>query len=299
MSDQGKQVGATVSQLLADARRRFTEAGVADPAADARVLISGLLKLTTTEMLTRGGDVVEHAAAVRIEDAITRRLAHEPVHRILGEREFYGLPLSLSAETLEPRPDTEILVDTMLPYMRDLAGKHGDLHILDMGTGTGAICLALLKECPQASGIGSDISVDALKTAQSNAERNGLQQRFKAVRSSWFQAIDGTFHAIVSNPPYIASSVVDTLAPEVTKFDPAAALDGGMDGLDAYRSIAKDAARFMHPDGVIGLEIGYDQRTEVTEVFEAEGFKCLESVKDYGHNDRVLVFARNLLATSG
>jgi release factor glutamine methyltransferase len=119
-----------------------------------------------------------------------------------------------------------------------------------------------------------------------------LQDRFEAVQSDWFGDIHGTFHAIVSNPPYIATSVVDTLAPEVTKFDPAAALDGGQDGLDAYRSIAKDAARFLHPDGVIGLEIGYDQRTDVTGVFEAEGFKCLESVKDYGQNDRVLVFAR-------
>jgi release factor glutamine methyltransferase len=111
------------------------------------------------------------------------------------------------------------------------------------------------------------------------------------VRSSWFQNIHGTFHAIVSNPPYIASNVIDNLAPEVTKFDPAAALDGGPDGLDAYKAIAKDAARFMQPNGVIGLEIGYDQRNHVTAVFEAAGFKCVESAKDYGHNDRVLVFA--------
>lgn len=292
MSDSGKQAGKTVSQLLAEARRLFTEGGVEDPAADARVLIAGLLDLTTTEMLTRGGDAVAGETVVRVEAAIERRLAHEPVHRILGEREFYGLPLSLSAETLEPRPDTEILVDTMLPYLRKLAAEDGNLHILDMGTGTGAICLALLSECPGASGIGSDISADALRTAQSNARRNGLQSRFEAVQSSWFEDIHGTFHAIVSNPPYIATSVVDTLAPEVTKFDPAAALDGGVDGLDAYRSIAKDAASFMHPHGVIGLEIGYDQRAEVTGVFEAKGFKCLESVKDYGQNDRVLVFAR-------
>lgn len=292
MSDGGKQAGPTVSRILAETRRRFTEGGVSDPAADARVLISGLLGLTTTEMLTRGGDPVDADAAEQIAAAIERRLAHEPVHRILGEREFYGLPLRLSAETLEPRPDTEILVDTMLPYLRNLAAAEGKLHILDMGTGTGAICLALLSECPEASGVGSDISADALKTAQSNARRNGLEARFEAVHSSWFEDIHGTFHAIVSNPPYIATSVVDTLAPEVTKFDPAAALDGGADGLDAYRSIAKDAASFMHPDGVIGLEIGYDQRTDVIGVFEAEGFKCLESVKDYGQNDRVLVFAR-------
>jgi len=182
----------------------------------------------------------------------------------------------------------------MLPYLRSLASSGADLHILDIGTGTGAICLALLSELPQAKGIGSDISPDALVTARANAARNGLQQRFEALQSSWFENIDGRFHAIVSNPPYIASKVVHDLAPEVTKFDPAAALDGGPDGLDAYRAIAKDAARFLRPDGIVGLEIGYDQRDDVTAVFEAAGFQRLASVKDYGQNDRVLVFALNV-----
>lgn len=291
MSAGGKQVDPTVSQMLAEARRRFAEGGVSDPATDARVLLAGLLGLSTTEMLTRGGEPIATDTAAIIEAAIGRRLAHEPVHRILGEREFYGLPLSLSAETLEPRPDTEILVDTMLPYLRKLAAGEGNIHILDMGTGTGAICLALLHECPQASGVGIDISDDALRTARANAERNGLQDRFRTVKSSWFENIDGAFHVIVSNPPYIASSIVHDLAPEVTKFDPVAALDGGEDGLDAYRAIAKDANGFMRPNGLIGLEIGYDQRRNVTAVFEAYGFKLLESVKDYGHNDRVLVFS--------
>lgn len=291
MSMSGKQAEATVSQMLAEARRRFTEAGVDSASADARMLVAGLLGLSTTAIVTRGGETVSTEQMAMIEQAIERRLAHEPVHRILGEREFYGLPLSLSAETLEPRPDTEILVDTMLPYLRDLANTEGHIHILDLGTGTGAICLALLSECPEASGVGSDISADALKTAKSNAERNGLQDRFETIQSSWFQNIHGSFHAIVSNPPYIASKVVHTLAPEVTKFDPHAALDGGRDGLDAYRTIAKDAARFIKPNGVVGLEIGYDQRNDVTDVFEAEGFKLLESAKDYGQNDRALVFA--------
>ncbi|PKA42651.1 peptide chain release factor N(5)-glutamine methyltransferase [Rhizobium sullae] len=281
----------TVSKVLAEVRRRFTEAGIADAATDARLLVAGLLKLSPTEMLSRSNEPLAADKEALIQAAVERRLAHEPVHRILGEREFYGLPLSLSAETLEPRPDTEILVDAVLPYLRTLAKTEEHLHILDLGTGTGAICLALLRECPEASGIGSDVSVDALRTAESNAARNGLKERFETVQSSWFQNIHGTFHAIVSNPPYIASNVIDNLAPEVTKFDPAAALDGGPDGLDAYKAIAKDAARFVQPNGVIGLEIGYDQRNDVTAVFEAAGFRCVESVKDYGQNDRVLVFA--------
>ncbi|MFS8147051.1 peptide chain release factor N(5)-glutamine methyltransferase [Rhizobium sp. BR 249] len=281
----------TIADMLAEARRRFTEGGIADPLTDARLLVAGLLKLSSTELLTRSAERLSPDQAEAIAKALERRLGHEPVHRILGEREFYGLPLRLSAETLEPRPDTEILVDTMLPYLRDLAKAEGNLHILDVGTGTGAICLALLSECPEASGIGSDISSDALRTAKSNAERNGLQDRFQAVQSKWFENIQGSFHVIVSNPPYIASNVIHDLAPEVTKFDPVAALDGGPDGLDAYKAIAKDAARFMRPDGVVGLEIGYDQRNDVTAIFEAKGFKRLKSVKDYGQNDRVLVFA--------
>ncbi|MBB2676308.1 UNVERIFIED_ORG: release factor glutamine methyltransferase [Rhizobium esperanzae] len=284
-------MSATVGDMLAEARRRFTEAGIVDPATDARLLVAGLLKQSSTELLTRSAEKLSPDQLVMISKAMERRLDHEPVHRILGEREFYGLPLQLSAETLEPRPDTEILVDTVLAYLKDLAKVHGHLHILDIGTGTGAICLALLSECPEASGIGSDIAADALGTARSNAERNGLQDRFQAVQSRWFEDIQGSFHAIVSNPPYIASNVIHDLAPEVTKFDPVAALDGGPDGLDAYHAIAKDAARFMRPDGVLGLEIGYDQRNDVTAIFEAKGFSCLKSVKDYGQNDRALIFA--------
>ncbi|MBX4871011.1 peptide chain release factor N(5)-glutamine methyltransferase [Rhizobium bangladeshense] len=284
-------MSATVADMLAEARRRFTEAGIVDAATNARLLVAGLLKQSSTELLTRSAEKLSPEQIEVIFKAMERRLDHEPVHRILGEREFYGLPLCLSAETLEPRPDTEILVDTVLPYLQDLAKIHDHLHILDIGTGTGAICLALLSECSDASGVGSDISADALGTARSNAERNGLQDRFQAIQSRWFDNIHGSFHAIVSNPPYIASKVIHDLAPEVTKFDPVAALDGGPDGLDAYKAIAKDAARFMRPDGVLGLEIGYDQRNDVTAIFEAKGFRCLKSVKDYGQNDRALVFA--------
>jgi len=286
--------GRTVSTVLSETRRRLTEAGIADPATDARLLVAGLLGLSATEMLTQANEVPGSDKLAAIEAAIERRLLHEPVHRILGEREFYGLPLSLSVETLEPRPDTEILVDTMLPYLRTLASEGGDLHILDIGTGTGAICLALLSELPQAKGTGSDLSADALQTATANAKRNGLEERFRAIQSNWFDNIDGRFHAIVSNPPYIASKVIQDLAPEVKKFDPVAALDGGPDGLDAYRAIAKDAARFLLQNGIIGLEIGFDQCDDVTDVFEKEGFQRLESVKDYGQNDRVLVFALNV-----
>ncbi|OCI95003.1 protein-(glutamine-N5) methyltransferase, release factor-specific [Agrobacterium sp. 13-626] len=282
--------GATVAGLFQEVRARFIEADLDDPATEARILVGGLLQLSSTELVTRGAEAVAPDRVEAARAAIARRLNHEPVHRILGEREFYGLPMALSPATLEPRPDTEILVDTVLPHARRLATDHGTIHLLDMGTGTGAICLALLHECQQAMGIGSDISGEALETARANAARNGLAARFDTVQGSWFEAIHGRFHVIVSNPPYIESSVISTLAPEVKNFDPPAALDGGLDGLDPYRAIAKDAARFLHQDGIVGVEIGYDQRKTVTSVFEGAGFFLIEAARDYGHNDRVLVF---------
>ncbi|MFS8045483.1 peptide chain release factor N(5)-glutamine methyltransferase [Rhizobium sp. BR 314] len=282
--------GSTVAGLLQEVRSRFAAADLDDPTTEARILVGGLLHLSSTELVTRGSDAVLPGIVEQARTAIGRRLNHEPIHRILGEREFYGLPLRLSPATLEPRPDTEILVDTMLPHVRRLESEVGNVHILDIGTGTGAICLALLHECPEATGVGSDISSEALETARGNAERNGLAARFTTVHGSWFEAIHERFHVIVSNPPYIASSVISTLAPEVKDFDPPAALDGGLDGLDAYRAIAKDAARFLHPNGMLGVEIGYDQRETVTSVFEGAGFLLLEAVRDYGRNDRVLVF---------
>jgi release factor glutamine methyltransferase len=282
-----------VANLLKEVRGRFAEADLDDPATEARILVGGLLGFSSTELISRAGETVDPERLQRVRTAIERRLAHEPVYRIIGEREFYGLPLRLSAETLEPRPDTEILVDTVLPHLRDLAKREGKAHLLDMGTGTGAVCIALLKECPEATGVGSDISTDALGTAQANAERNGLAERFQTVQGSWFEPIHDRFHVIVSNPPYIASSIIPTLAPEVKVFDPPAALDGGRDGLDAYRAIAGDAARFLHRNGLVGLEIGYDQRVAVTTIFEEAGFFLIEAACDYGGNDRVLLFGSN------
>lgn len=282
----------TIGALQTAARDRFAAAGIDAPALDAKVLVAGLFGLTYTETLTRSDQAADADQVARLNDAIERRLRHEPVHRILGEREFYGLPLSLSAATLEPRPDTEILVDSMLPHLRRLVAAHGAIDILDMGTGTGAICLALLHECPGAVGVASDISAEALATATANADRNGLSERFRTVQGSWFSPISGRFHAIVSNPPYIETSVMAALATEVKDFDPVAALDGGRDGLDAYRAIAADAARYLHDDGVLGLEIGYDQRLAVTALFEQAGLRLIEAARDYGHNDRALIFAK-------
>ncbi|PZP45262.1 MAG: peptide chain release factor N(5)-glutamine methyltransferase [Agrobacterium fabrum] len=283
---------ASVANALAAARKRLQAAGVEDPLLDARLLIAEVIDFSLTDFVMKPDRVVTPQESARIAAMIERRANGEPVHRILGHREFHGLDLLLSKETLEPRPDTEVLVDTLLPALKKAVSAKGSARILDMGTGTGAICLALLKECPEAAGIGSDISADALETAARNAARNDLGARFETIRSDWFEKISGSFDIIVSNPPYIRTDIVATLDQEVRNHDPMAALDGGQDGLAPYRLIAADAGRFLVENGIVGVEIGFDQRLDVSAIFASHGFFLLDAVKDYGGNDRVLTFRR-------
>ncbi len=282
----------TLASMLRSARARFSEAGLDDPAGDARVLITGLLGLSATTLVTDPARPLGAADIERVEDAVERRLKREPVHRILGHREFYGLKLRLSPETLEPRPDTEILVDRVLPYLQRIVALRGRASIVDFGTGTGAIALALLSQCPEADALGVDISTDALETAAMNADTLGLAPRFRTLKSHWAEDVSGRFDIVVSNPPYIVHAVMKDLSPEVQLHDPEAALDGGADGLDAYRALAAAIPGCLAEDGVVGLEIGHDQRESVSQLFAQSGFALIEAVKDYGDNDRVLLFSR-------
>ncbi|WPE21502.1 peptide chain release factor N(5)-glutamine methyltransferase [Shinella zoogloeoides] len=283
--------GATLAETLAAARRRLCEAGIADGAQDARLLIAGLLKLSSTAFVTDGARLLDASERAVIEDALARRVAREPVHRILGHRAFSRLDLMLSPETLEPRPDTEVLVDALVPHALRMVAGDG-CRILDLGTGTGAICLALLDLVPGATGIGADLSTGALETARRNADINGVADRFETVESDWFAAVAGAFDIIVSNPPYIVRSVVGTLDEEVRLHDPILALDGGDDGLDAYRAIAAGAGAHLRENGLVAYEIGYDQKDQVTAIMREQGFARIEAVQDLGGNDRVLVFTR-------
>lgn len=282
----------TLGALQRWLREQLTEIGVDDPSGDARVLLSGLLGVQPVVLLLENQRSLQTGEFDRVVAALERRRRHEPVHRILGRREFYGLDLALSAATLEPRPDTEILVDHLFPHLQEVIEKKGHAEVLDLGTGTGAILLALLSECPKARGTAVDISAEALETATQNARTTHVAERFRALQSDWFEKIEGRFDIIVSNPPYIMTEVVAGLAPEVRDYDPPAALDGGTDGLDAYRRIAEGAAAHLEDGGLLGVEIGYDQKDSVTALFEAAGFSCLEAAKDYGGQDRVLIFKR-------
>ncbi|MDP9592459.1 UNVERIFIED_ORG: release factor glutamine methyltransferase [Shinella zoogloeoides] len=285
-------MSTTLAEALAAARRRLEDAGIADAARDARALLDGLLHLSSTAFLVDGDRPLTGEQMTTIESAIERRAKREPVHRILGRRAFSRLDLMLSPDTLEPRPDTEILVDTLVPHVRRFVSDRGACRILDLGTGTGAICLALLDLVPGATGVGADVSQGALETAMRNADMNGLAGRFDVVESDWFAAVTGVFDIIVSNPPYIVHSVVETLDEEVRLHDPILALDGGDDGLDAYRAIAAGAADHLAQDGLVAYEIGYDQKASVTGIMREKGFARIAAVEDLGGNDRVLVFSK-------
>jgi release factor glutamine methyltransferase len=283
-------MGPALAALLRHARETLAQAGIADAALDARLIVEHFSGTTRTDAIARPDIPVSEAAAALVEAALRRRIAGESVHRILGHREFYGLRLALSAETLEPRPDTEILVDAMLPFVRSAVASHGNCRILDLGTGTGAIALALLATVEKTTAIGVDIAQDALATAGRNAKGLGLQDRFSTLRSDWFSNVNGRFHAIVSNPPYIRLADIAALQPEVRDHDPPAALSGGEDGLDAYRRIAQHAARHLERRGFLGVEIGYDQKDAVTRIFQGGGWRLAEARKDLGGQDRVLLF---------
>ncbi|GLQ82034.1 release factor glutamine methyltransferase [Mesorhizobium huakuii] len=277
--------------LLREARARLVATGgVDDPTLDARLIVEHFSGTTRTQAIADPERMIDGNAIAAIEAALRRRASGEPVHRILGYREFYGLRLSLSPETLEPRPDTETLVEAVLPFVKATAAREGACRILDLGTGTGAIALALLSAVPAATATGVDISAGALATAARNAGELGLGGRFTTVQSDWFEKVSGRYHVIAANPPYIPSGDIGNLQDEVRDFDPRLALDGGVDGLNPYRIIAAEAARFLEAESRIAVEIGHTQRNEVTDIFEAAGYASAAALRDLGGNDRVLVF---------
>lgn len=219
--------------------------------------------LDLTGMITAASRPLTSDKSIRLEDFTHRRLAGEPVARILRFKEFWGLPLQLSAATLVPRPDTETVVELALEMLRASPPTGRPLRIADLGTGSGAILMALLSELPHAFGYGTDISVHALRTARDNAVDLGLASRAEFLACDYAAALTGPFDLIVSNPPYIRSVDIPGLATEVRDHDPLRALDGGADGLDAYRALVPQAARLLVSGGVLAVEVGEGQSADV------------------------------------
>lgn len=250
---------------------RFKTHGIDSAPLDARLLLGAVLGLDLTGLMVAAARRLSDDQAARLQDYATRRIAGEPVARIIGSKEFWGLPLALSPATLVPRPDTETVVTAALDLLRAQSFDAGRPLIADLGTGSGALLLALLSELPQACGVGTDLSVEALCTARGNARNLGLHPRASFIVCDYAQALAGSFDLIVSNPPYIRSAEIDDLATEVSAHDPRLALDGGDDGLDAYRQLVPQAARLLAPGGALVVEVGIGQHDAVELLMRTEG----------------------------
>ena len=282
-------VGGTRAQALRNLRQTLLQAGFETAALDARLLVLAALRIPAAELITRPDLPLTAPEANTLADFARRRLAHEPVARIVGEREFWGLPFGLSPETLVPRPDTETVVETALGLVPDRAAP---LRIADFGTGSGCLLVALLHELPNAAGLGIDLSFEALVTARRNAWANGVGVRARFALSRWAEGVSGPFDLIVSNPPYIASTVIPGLDPEVRDHDPLLALDGGPDGLDPYRIILGEAGRLLAPGGLLVVEIGYDQAQDVKDLAGAHGLEILKVAHDLSGSPRCVALKR-------
>lgn len=282
---------ATLEHTVAEATRRLADAGIEAPRRDARLLVCSLLGGGPELLLASPERRLSDSEAAAVEAAVVRRLRREPVSRILGRREFWSLEFLLDAETLDPRPDSETLVEAVLQW----AAQHDEaLGLLDLGSGSGCLLLALISELPQASGLGIDIASGAVAVAAENAQRLGLAGRAAFIRGSWQDALPrqeggDPWNIVISNPPYIATQDIETLEPEVSDYDPVRALDGGADGLDAYRALIPKAAAVLKRTGLLALEVGEGQAGAVKGLLQGAGFSTVWTARDLSGIERCVL----------
>jgi release factor glutamine methyltransferase len=283
---------------LAEACRKisdlFSQKSIEGAELAARMLLLGATGSSRTDLILSPDRKLDMDASRKLEHFVTRSLAGEPVTRILGSRAFWTLDLRVTGEVLDPRPDSETIVRAALEALG--VRKDARLHILDLGTGSGALLLALLSECPQATGLGIDLSEAACAVARENAERNGLSDRARVAQGHWFEGLDDTFDLIVSNPPYIESADIADLAIEVRAHDPLLALDGGTDGLTAYRDILRFLPSALRAGGIAVLELGAGQEAAVRQLAQAAGLRTRGTKADLGGVIRALVLERETAA---
>lgn len=283
----------TLGSLLAAAAGALSQAGFAEPRRLARRLVASALGLSPAELLGYHEKSADEQQTSCVRRAVGRLAKHEPLSRILGQREFWGLEFGLSADTLDPRPETETVVEAVL---RRVVDRKEPLRILDLGTGTGCILLALLSEFPAAIGLGIDRAPGAVATARSNAIALDMVERAHFLAGDWGTAISGRFDVIVSNPPYIAHHSLAGLPREVALYDPRHALDGGADGLGAYRSLAGSVRGLLKPLGICAFEVGMGQAPAVAEIFRASGLAIEACERDLAGVERCVVARRGQTA---
>ncbi len=270
----------TARAALIAATRRLRQAGVPDPARDARHLLAHAMGVERTRLALILPEGMPQAACVIFGKAIRRRAQRQPVSQITGRRAFYGRKFAVTPDVLDPRPETELLVEA--------ARAKGGRRILDLGTGSGAILVTCLAEMPRATGVGVDVSDAALKVARANAQRHAIADRAQFVLSDWFAGVKGRFDLIVSNPPYIPAAEMHGLSPEVALWEPGIALTTGGDGLDACRAIVARAGEFLEPGGWLIAEIGMAQGAAVSALFAGSGFDRVSVAKDMDGRNRLV-----------
>lgn len=279
-------MSATLVSLWTDVRKRLEAAGVDTPVLDARLLLEAGAGVSRLEIVTDPRRPVSEAQVSAVDALTKRREAREPVSHITGRKHFWTLDLAVNADVLTPRPETEFVVEAGLQQTLPADAPH---RILDLGAGSGAIVLALLKERPKATGLAVDISEPALAVVRRNAEALGVADRLDVRYSDWAMEIDERFDLVVSNPPYIKSADIELLAPEVSRFEPRLALDGGEDGLLAYRLITSALPRLLKPGGAFALEVGLGQAESVKALAEGVGLATAEPRRDLSGIPRVVV----------
>lgn len=270
----------TAAQAMVAATGRLREAGVDDPARDARVLLAHAAKIDASRITLIGPDDISDEISERYENMIRLREARVPVSHLIGEREFYGRRFKVSRDVLDPRPDTETLIEAALaePFAT----------VLDIGTGSGCILITLLAERESAVGVGTDLSEAACLQAASNAVFNGVEKRAEIFQSDWFGTVRGQYDLIVSNPPYLAKEEMTLVSPELRLYEPRMALTDEADGLTGYRVLAELGQRFLETQGRLLAEIGWQQGPEVVELFSKAGWTNPRLLQDIDGRDRVI-----------
>jgi len=276
----------TRAQAYARIERALREFGVGMSALEARYLLCEAAEISQSSLLTSGEEPLRAQAEARLDAMVKRRLTGEPLARVLGHAEFWGLSLRVNASVLDPRGDSETLIRAALELLEER--KAGPLRILDLGTGSGALLCAILSECPNAFGVGVDVSFAAAHSALVNLHRCGLAARAAIMVSDWAAAIRGKFDLILSNPPYIVRADIATLDVSVRDFDPHLALDGGMDGFEAYRLLCAQLPQLLGPGGLAVFEAGAGQAAGISALFAQAGLHSLRNFRDYGGIERAV-----------
>ena len=276
--------------LLSELQKKITkilaEGGIETNSLDARIILREIFNFDEKELILNSDLILSESKISKVQKIITRRLNYEPVSKIFGKRDFYNSTFSISDDVLDPRPETEHIVEIANNFILE----KGYESFIDLGTGSGCIILSILKENKNLTAVGVDISIDAINIAKKNSKDMNLEKRSSFLVSNWLSSIYSSYDLIISNPPYIPSDEIITLSKTVKNFDPLISLDGGQDGLKCYKEIAQDINRVINKNGRVILEIGYNQAHDVIKIFESKEFKLLKIYNDINGLNRILTF---------